>query len=189
MPCCDTGLGELDYAAHKHDNAEASSEYSDALSVHRSPDLIWEISPKRKDMYRLVLYSTCDKEIVAKGSVQYADELQGNLSKCVQCQFGKQPSTVAFRQRPLRLMNSLLVLAYNKPATICLKGNCQYCIYCASCTEARSEARRIDHRHKNSMYVVTLLRRRELPIQQVRCKKCQKSKSSQLLLPHQSLHP
>ena len=75
-------------------------------------------------------------------------------------------------------MDWLLVLAYNRPATLCVKGNCNQHIYCASCTKDK----RIDHRHKDSMYVVRLIRRASLPVSPystVQCWKCRESKSSQ----------
>jgi hypothetical protein len=73
------------------------------------------------------------------------------------------------------LIDLLLVLAYNQSATICIKGNCNHLIYCASCTSAR----RIIHRHKDSTYVVKLQRKVSLPVARVQCAKCRKSKSSQ----------
>ena len=75
-------------------------------------------------------------------------------------------------------MDWLLVLAYNQPATLCVKGNCNHCIYCASCTNSK----RIDHRHKDSTYAVKLIRKTSLPVSPlspVQCAKCRKSKSPQ----------
>ena len=75
-------------------------------------------------------------------------------------------------------MDWLLVLAYNRPATLCVRGNCNHYIYCASCTKDK----RIDHRHKDSMYVVKVIRKMNLPVSPhspVRCAKCRDSKSSQ----------
>ena len=73
------------------------------------------------------------------------------------------------------LMELLLVLAYNQSATICIKGNCNHYIYCASSTDAG----RIDHRHKDSTYVGKLQRKVNLPVARAQCAKCRKSKSSQ----------
>jgi len=63
------------------------------------------------------------------------------------------------------------VLAYNKPATLCIKTRCQQYIYCASCTENRSA----NHRHMDSTYVVVLKRQRMPQVAQVDCAKCRKS--------------
>ena len=70
------------------------------------------------------------------------------------------------------------MLAYNRPVTLCVKGNCNQHIYCASCTQDK----RIDHRHKDSMYVVKVIRRTNLPVSEnspVQCAKCQGGKSPQ----------
>ena len=75
-------------------------------------------------------------------------------------------------------MDWLLVLAYNQPAMLCVKGNCNQHIYCASCTKDK----RIDHRHKDSMYVVKVIRKTNLPVSPyspVQCAKCQRGKSPQ----------
>ena len=73
-------------------------------------------------------------------------------------------------------MDWLLVLAYTEPATICFKGNCIHWIYCASCTNSK----RIEHRHKDSTYVVKLMRRALLPARPtVQCWKCRYSKCPQ----------
>ena len=78
-------------------------------------------------------------------------------------------------------MDWLLVVAYNHPATICVKGNCVHWIYCASCTNSK----RIDHRHKDSTYTVKFIRRNKLPVgphSPVQCAKCRKSKCPQSAL-------
>ena len=75
-------------------------------------------------------------------------------------------------------MDWLLVLAYNQLATLCVKGNCDHWIYCASCTKSK----RIDHRHKDSMYTVKFIPKWNLPVSPlspVQCAKCRRGKSPQ----------
>ena len=94
------------------------------------------------------------------------------------CQFYEQPSSSTACQSLQVLMDWLLVLAYNRPATLCVKGNCNHPIYCASCTKDK----RIDHRHKDSLYAVKVIRKKNLPVSPcspVQCAKCQTSKSPQ----------
>ena len=70
----ETGLKETEYASHKHD----TGSYSSATSIERNPDLCF------------------DKELVAKNSHQYADDLGGTqMPKCDMCQFGEKPSSSA----------------------------------------------------------------------------------------------
>ena len=86
----ETGLKETDYASHKHD----TGSYSSAMSIQRNPDLYFMLSPRQKDWQRLNMYRSCDKELVAKNSSQYPDEMGGTaISKCMMCQFCEQPSS------------------------------------------------------------------------------------------------
>lgn len=125
-------LGAVDRNRHYHDHANP-----DTNILKRTPDLKWVVSPRLQEVYRYSLYRNCDKEALFKGTVQYPDtvSIKSELAKCKQCDF---------------------VLAYNKPATLCIKTRCQQCIYCASYTENRS----VNHRHMDSTYVVVLKRQR-----------------------------
>lgn len=76
-------------------------------------------------------------------------------------------------------MIPLLDLSYDRKATKCLKGGCQQSTYCASCTESN----RIYHRHPYSMYIVTLKRKRDIPVTRVVCAHCKLSKSPSLYPP------
>jgi len=148
-PKCEKWLGEPDYISHKH----AADSLSDKS---READLHWVISPRQKDWQRISLYRFCDRLRLARGSIQYGDEIseKSGLSKCIQCQFR---------------------LAYNTCVTICVKGGCNHFIYCASCTAGTSPGRIIIHRHKDWTYKVILHRRVQLPGAKMTCFKCQKS--------------
>jgi len=150
--CSETGLGEPDYVSHKH----AMGGLFDKMSAKRDPDLHWVLSPRHKDWQRISLYRYCDKVRLARGSIQYADEIaeKSGLSKCVQCQFR---------------------LAYNTSVTICVRGGCNHFIYCASCTAGTSPGRIIIHRHKDSTFKVMLHRRVQLPVAKMTCFKCRRN--------------
>jgi len=97
------GLGELDYVTHKHD--KPTGEYSDAIALKRNPDLFWVMSPRWKDLYRILLYRTCDKEAVINGSTAHPGAVRlGTISKCILCETRKQPSTLTFLKQTLMLM-------------------------------------------------------------------------------------
>ena len=86
----ETGLKETEYASHKHN----TGSYSGAMSIQRNPDFCWVLSPRRKDGARLNMYRSCDKELVAKNSIQYADDVsETTMPKCMMCQFCEQPSS------------------------------------------------------------------------------------------------
>ena len=85
----ETGLKETEYASHKHD----TGSYSGAVSIQRNPDLYFVLSPRQKDLARLNMYRSCDKELVAKNSVQYADVGGTAIPKCMMCQFCEQFSS------------------------------------------------------------------------------------------------
>ena len=84
------GLKENEYPFHKHD----TGSYSGAMSIQRDPDLYFVLRPILKDWQRLTMYRKCDKELVAKNSMQYLDRVDGTaIPKCMMCLFGEQPSS------------------------------------------------------------------------------------------------
>jgi hypothetical protein len=170
-------LSELDYVSHKH----AIASPSDNLSAQTDLDLHWVLSPRQKDWQRISLYRYCDKVRVAKGSIQYPDDVgeKTGLSKCVQCQFRKLS---AVQHKLLMLIDLFIGLAYNTSVTICVRGSCNHFIYCASCTLGTSPGRIIDHRHKESTYKVMLHRRVQLPVAKMTCFKCRRGKSNSSVL-------
>lgn len=70
----------------------------------------------------------------------------------------------------------LAALAYRQLATFCIKPGCGQCIFCASCTQTR----RVNHRHKTSTFVVTMVPVGSLPAArqpELNCYHCRKGRS------------
>ncbi len=47
--------------------------------LERSPDLYWMISPRLREVFRLRMFRTCDKERLLRGSVQLSLLSEANL--------------------------------------------------------------------------------------------------------------